>query len=39
MGDVVRMLPKGVYTLADLPQRESIEKTAISTGWWELDEL
>lgn len=39
MGEVVRMLPKGVYTLADLPQRESIAKSAISTGWWELDEL
>jgi twinkle protein len=39
MGEVVRMLPKGCYTLADLPQRESIAKSAISTGWWELDEL
>lgn len=39
MGDVVRMLPKGCYTLADLPQRESIEKSAISTGWWELDQI
>jgi twinkle protein len=39
MGEVVRMLPKGCYTLAELPQRESIEKSAISTGWWELDEL
>lgn len=39
MGEVVRMLPKGVYTLADLPQRESIESTASSTGWWELDQI
>ena len=39
MGDVVRILPKGIYSLAELPQRESIEKSAISTGWWELDNL
>ena len=39
MGDVLRMLPKGVYTLADLPQREPIDASAISTGWWELDQI
>lgn len=32
-------LPKGVYTLADLPQRKPIAENAISTGWWELDQL
>ena len=37
--NVVRLLPKGVYTLADLPQRESIEQHATSTGWWELDQI
>lgn len=37
--NVVPLLPRGCYTLADLPQRESIEKSAISTGWWELDQL
>ena len=29
----------GLYSLADLPQRESIEKSAIGTGWWELDQI
>jgi twinkle protein len=32
-------LPKGCYTLADLPQRPPIDGVAISTGWWELDEI
>ena len=29
----------GYYSLAELPQRESIEKSAFSTGWWELDQI
>lgn len=29
----------GYFALADLPQRPSIEKHAISTGWWELDQI
>lgn len=29
----------GYYSLADLPQRESIAEHAISTGWWELDQI
>jgi twinkle protein len=29
----------GYFTLADLPQRESIAEHAISTGWWELDQI
>ncbi len=39
MGEVVRMLPKGCYSLAELPQRPSIDEHAISTGWWELDQI
>lgn len=30
---------KGYYSLADLPQRASIEGSAISTGWWEFDQI
>lgn len=29
----------GYYSLADLPQRESVENVALSTGWWELDQI
>ncbi len=29
----------GLHALIDLPQRESVEKIAISTGWWELDQI
>jgi len=29
----------GYYSLSDLPQRESISKAALGTGWWELDQL
>jgi twinkle protein len=29
----------GYYALADLPQRLSIADHAISTGWWELDQI
>lgn len=31
--------PDSFYLLADLPQRESVSKKAISTGWWELDQI
>jgi twinkle protein len=31
--------PDGYFTLADLPQRPPIGSNAISTGWWELDEI
>jgi len=39
MGDVIKLRPRGCYTLADLPQREDIRKLAKSTGWEKLDEL
>lgn len=29
----------GYYALADLPQRESVAEIAMSTGWWELDQI
>lgn len=29
----------GYYSLADLPQRESISKSSVGTGWWEMDQL
>lgn len=29
----------GYFSLADLPQRGSVAKQAISTGWWELDQI
>lgn len=29
----------GLYSLADLPQRGSVDAQAISTGWWELDQI
>ncbi len=29
----------GYYSLAELPQRESIAEHAISTEWWELDQI
>src|SRR5260221_16177 len=32
-------VPAGLYTLADLPQRGSVEKQAFGSGWWELDQI
>lgn len=29
----------GYFSLAELPQRGSVAKQAISTGWWELDQI
>lgn len=29
----------GLYSLKDLPQRESVGKIALDTGWWELDQI
>jgi twinkle protein len=29
----------GYFSLADLPQRASIAPSALSTGWWELDQI
>lgn len=29
----------GLYSLKDLPQRESVSKIALSTGWWEFDQI
>jgi len=29
----------GYYALADLPQRASVAEIAMSTGWWELDQI
>jgi predicted ATP-dependent serine protease len=37
--DVLPLRPKGYYSLADLPQRESIASIARGTGWWELDQI
>jgi len=45
MGDIVplpaafRHDQPGYFTLADLPQRPSIEEHAWGTGWWELDQI
>lgn len=39
MADVVQLRPRGYYSLADLPQRESVASVAKSTGWWELDQI
>lgn len=30
---------KGYYSLAELPQRASIESQAFGSGWWELDQI
>ena len=30
---------RGYFSLADLPQRGSVASQAISTGWWELDQI
>jgi len=32
-------VPPGLYSLADLPQRGSVEKQAFGSGWPELDEI
>ena len=32
-------LPNGMFTLADLPQRGTVEKLAFGVGWPELDEI
>lgn len=37
--DFPNVPPRGLYPLAVLPQRGSIEKVAIGTGWWELDQI
>ncbi len=29
----------GYFSLADVPQSESIERISIGTGWWELDQI
>jgi hypothetical protein len=29
----------GYYSLADVPQQPSVAEIAISTGWWELDQI
>lgn len=42
MGDVVcfdRDDDLGYFTLATLPQRGTVEKSAFGVGWWELDEI
>lgn len=41
MAEIVSMkhADKGYFSLADLPQRGSVEKTAFGVGWWELDEI
>jgi twinkle protein len=31
--------PPGLYALADLPQRGSVEKQAFGVGWYELDQI
>jgi twinkle protein len=41
MGDVVAFDTKdsGLFSLASLPQRGTIEKTSFGVGWWELDQI
>jgi twinkle protein len=42
MAEVVDLKPAkqaGYFTLANLPQRGSIEKESFGTGWWELDQI
>ncbi|WGR74323.1 MULTISPECIES: AAA family ATPase [unclassified Bradyrhizobium] len=43
MGEVIDLpdlsVPPGLYTLADLPQRGSVEKQAFGAGWHELDQI
>src|SRR6266516_1192168 len=30
---------RGYYSLADLPQRDPIDEIALTTTWWELDQI
>ena len=43
MADVVLLRARhgqaGYFSLADLPQRGSVEKLAFGVGWWELDQI
>ena len=43
MADVVSLHARhgqaGYFSLADLPQRGSVEKLAFGVGWWELDQI
>lgn len=41
MSDTVQVVdwPHGLYPLIDLPQRGSISKIVIESGWWELDQI
>lgn len=43
MAEVVQLYSRygqeGYFSLADLPQRGSIEKQAFGVGWWELDQI
>lgn len=41
MSDVVQVSawPRGLYPLIDAPQRGSIARIAIESGWWELDQI
>lgn len=32
-------LPEGLFSLADLPQRGTVENLAYGVGWWELDQI
>ncbi len=37
--DLHRHEQPGYYALADLPQQPSVAEIAMSTGWWELDQI
>jgi twinkle protein len=37
--DLHRHGQPGYFSLAELPQGGSVEKTALGTGWWELDQI
>jgi twinkle protein len=37
--NIFRHGQRGYYSLADLPQIASVESSAFSTGWWELDQI
>lgn len=39
LSDLHRHNQPGYYALGELPQQESVEKIAMSTGWWELDQI
>lgn len=37
--DIHRHQQPGYFSLAELPQQPSVDSIAVSTGWWELDQI